>query len=128
MTTATITTEAPQWVRELYAPVDSLDVEGFVGQLTEDVRFRFGNAPATIGQDAVREGLTQLFATIKGMHHNFLQVWEAGDSYSLVLDVDYTRMDDQVVTAPAVTVLHKHGELVDDMQIFIDIAPVFAPA
>jgi ketosteroid isomerase-like protein len=125
--TANIAAQTPQWLKDTYAHVDALDVEGFVSRLSEDVTFRFGNAPQTTGREAVREGLAQFFSTIKGMRHHFLQVWEAGDSYSLVLDVDYTRKDEAVVTVPVVTVCRRNGDLVDHMQIVIDLAPVFAP-
>lgn len=123
---ATIATETPQWLRDTYADVDALDADAFVARLTEDVTFRFGNAHQTVGRGPVREGLTQFFASIKGMHHNFLEVWEAGERYTLVLDVDYTRQDEGVVTVPVVTVCNKRGDLVDHMQIFIDLTPVFA--
>ena len=119
----TLASQTPAWVTETYAPVDNLDVEGFVSHLAEDVRFRFGNAPATTGRDAVREGLTQFFGAISGMKHHFREVWESGDDTVLMLDVDYTRLDGDVVRIPCVTRVHRGNGLADAMQIFIDVSP-----
>jgi hypothetical protein len=119
----TITTEVPSWVAKTYAPVDQLDVEGFTAHLTDNVDFRFGNGPSTVGKDAVRDGLTQLFGAIRGMKHHFLEVWESGDDTLLVLDVDYTRLDGDVVKIPMLTRIHRSGQLADRMQIFGDISP-----
>jgi ketosteroid isomerase-like protein len=120
----TVTKGAPAWVAELYAPVDALSVDGFLEHLTEDVSFRFGNAEPAVGHQAVGDGLTQFYGLIKGMSHTFLEVWENGDDSVLVTDVDYTRPAGDVVRIPAVTLVHRRGELVDHMQIFIDVAPL----
>jgi ketosteroid isomerase-like protein len=119
----TIAGAIPAWVTDTYRSVDHLDVDGFAAHLTDDVEFRFGNAPATTGKDAVREGLTQFFGAIAGMKHNFREVWEAGDDAVLVIDVDYTRLDGDVVTVPVVTSVHRRDGLTDSMQIFIDVSP-----
>jgi hypothetical protein len=119
-----ITAGAPPWVSDLYAPVDALSIDGFLEHLTDDVSFRFGNAEPSVGHEAVSEGLTQFYGLIKGMKHNFLEVWENGDNAVLVLDVDYTRLGGDLVRIPAVTLVHRRDGLVDNMQIFIDVAPL----
>jgi ketosteroid isomerase-like protein len=119
----TLAQQTPAWVIETYTPVDNLDVEGFASHLTEDVAFRFGNAPGTKGKDAVREGLTQFFGAISGMKHHFREVWESGDDAVLMLDVDYTRLDGDVVTIPCVTRIHRSEGLADSMQLYLDVTP-----
>jgi hypothetical protein len=89
------------------------------------VRFRFGNADATVGHGPVREGLSRLFGTIKGIEHHFQEVWEAEESAFLVIDVVYTLQDGQEVCIPSATLVYRRGALVDGMQIFTDITPVF---
>jgi SnoaL-like domain len=122
----TVMKGAPAWVADLYAPVDALSVDDFLEHLTDDISFQFGNAEPAIGHQAVADGLTQFYGAIKGMKHNFVETWENGDDAVLVLDVDYTRLSGDVVRIPAVTTVHRSGELVNKMQIFIDVAPLMA--
>jgi hypothetical protein len=40
----------------------------------------------------------------------------------------YTRQDGSQVGIPATTILRKRGNLVADVRIYMDLAPLFAPA
>lgn len=48
-------------VKHLLKLFETFDVEGFLGYLTEDAIYRFGNYPAAVGKDAIA-------ATIKASH------------------------------------------------------------
>lgn len=48
-------------VKHLLKLFETSDVEGFLGYLTEDAIYRFGNYPAAVGKDAIA-------ATIKASH------------------------------------------------------------
>ena len=117
-----------EWIRQYFRTVDDMDLEGYLARHTDDVRFRFGNGPTTTGKDAIREGLTQLWGSIAGLRHDFVQVWDTGDAGISEAVTVYTRKDGSQVGIPVTTILRKRGELVSDIRIYIDLAPLFAPA
>ena len=117
-----------EWIRQYFRTVDDMNLEGYLAQHTDDVRFRFGNGPTTTGKDAIREGLTQLWGSIAGLRHDFVQVWDTGDAGISEAVTVYTRKDGSQVGIPVTTILRKRGELVSDIRIYIDLAPLFAPA
>ena len=116
------------WIREYFRVVDDMDLEGYLALHTDDVRFRFGNAPATTGKEPVREGLTQLWGSIAGLRHDIVRTWDTGDSGVSEATCVYTRKDGSQVGIPVTTILRRRGDLVEDIRIFIDMAPLFAPA
>ncbi len=113
---------------EIFASIDRFVPEDFVQHLTEDVVFRFGNADAAVGRDAVREAVAGFFSTISGLTHHVKDMWEVADDVTVVnIDVEYRRQDGHTVYTPNIDVLRWRGDLVADWQIVIDVAPVFAP-
>ena len=113
-------------VAAVFAAIDRLDADQFVASLTPDVRFRFGNADAIQGREAVHAAVSGFFATIAGMTHHILNVWEVDGRVIAQIDVEYVRTDGKHVTVPNLDVLAYDGDLVRDWQIYIDLAPVFA--
>ena len=113
-------------VKRYYSVVDSMNVEEFTALHTEDVRLRFGNAQTIVGRDAVVHGISDFWGAIKGLRHNFVQTWDEGDVEIVEVLVDYTRHDGKVVTVPCTSILRKRGDLVQDLRIYMDVAPVFA--
>ena len=117
-----------EWIREYFRTVDGMDLEGYLAQHTDDVRFRFGNGPTTTGKEPIREGLTQLWGSIAGLRLDFVQVWDTGDAGISEAVTVYTRKDGSQIGIPVTTILRKRGDLVADIRIYIDLAPLFAPA
>jgi ketosteroid isomerase-like protein len=117
-----------EWIREYFRTVDRMDMEGYLALHTDDVRFRYGNAPTTIGKEAIRAGLTQLWGSIGGLRHDIARTWDTEDSGVSEANVVYTRKDGSQVGIPATTVMRKRGNLVEDIRIYMDLAPLFAPA
>ena len=115
------------WVRDLFNAVDAMDSEKFVSFLTDDARFRFGNADAVAARDGIRKAVAGFFGTIGGLHHDILNVWEVPGSVLTELRVTYTRKDGKKVELPCVNVFTMDGSKIRDYRIFIDIAPVYAP-
>src|ERR1700684_805250 len=113
-------------VAAIFADIDAFDPDKFVAHLTENVTFRFGNAEPAIGRAAVRDAVAGFFATIDGLQHHILNVWDAGDTTVAKIDVKYTRKDGKHVTIPNADILVFDGELVSNWQIYIDVAPVYA--
>jgi ketosteroid isomerase-like protein len=114
-------------VASIFADIDAFDPDKFVSHLTPDVRFRFGNADPLIGREAVRDGVAGFFTSIAGLTHHILDVYESGDATIAKVDVEYVRHDGKHVTTPNADILLFDGDLVRDWQIYIDLAPVFAP-
>jgi ketosteroid isomerase-like protein len=112
--------------RATFADIDAFDPDRFVARLTEDVVFRFGNAEPVTGRAAVREAVAGFFATIDGLTHTILNLWEIGETTIAQIDVEYRRKDGKRVTVPNLDVLAYEGDLVRNWQIYIDLAPVFA--
>jgi hypothetical protein len=114
-------------VKEIFADIDSMIADRFLTHLTEDVVFRFGNGDPIVGHPAVREAVNGFWTTINGMHHHLLKSYDVGDTTIARLDVEYERLDGKSVTVPNADVLVFEGDLVKNWQIYIDLAPVFAP-
>jgi ketosteroid isomerase-like protein len=113
-------------VTPIFADIDAMDAAKFVAHLTPDVRFRFANADPALGRAAVTEGVEGFWATIDGLTHHILKIYEIGDTVIAQIDVEYRRKDGKTVTVPNCDVLTFDGDLVRDWQIYIDLAPVFS--
>jgi ketosteroid isomerase-like protein len=114
-------------VKEIFADIDSMNPDRFVAHLTEDVVFRFGNGDPVVGRPAVRDAVAGFYTTIAGMTHHLLKSYDVDDTTITQLDVEYERLDGKSVTTPNVDVLVFAGDKVRNWQIYIDLAPVFAP-
>jgi ketosteroid isomerase-like protein len=109
-----------------FADIDSFDPDKFVAHLTEDVRFRFGNAEPVTGRAAVRDAVAGFFATIDGLTHHIRNSWMVGDIAIVQIDVEYRRKDGATVLVPNADILTYEGDLIRHWQIYIDVAPVYA--
>jgi hypothetical protein len=67
------------------------------------------------------------WAMIEGLTHHILNTWDVGDTTVVQAEVEYRRKDGKTVTVPNADILTFEGDLVRDWQIYIDLAPVFAP-
>ncbi|MFI6642574.1 nuclear transport factor 2 family protein [Streptomyces sp. NPDC050504] len=120
------TPEGRRDVARIFRDIDTFDPDRFVAHLTEDVVFRFANAPELTGRPAVRQGVADFFATITGLSHHLLRVWEEGDTVIVQTEVTYTRTDGKEVTVPNADILTFRGDKARDWRIYIDLAPVYA--
>ena len=114
------------WIRNYFRTVDEMDLEAYLALHTDDVRFRFANAPTTTGKEAIREGLTQFWGSIAGLRHDIVQMWDTGDVGINEAVTVYTRKDGSQVGIPVTTILRRRGILVEDIRIYMDLAPLFA--
>jgi SnoaL-like domain len=114
--------------REIFAAIDALDAQAFAGYLSNDIRFQFGNADPAVGHAQVIEAVNGFYSSIKGLTHHISETWDVADDLSVVkIDVEYRRLDGEVVYVPNVDILRWDGDLVADWQIYIDVAAVYAP-
>lgn len=114
------------WVDGLFGTIDAMDSKRFVAYLTEDARFKFGNADAVEGKEKIEQAVSGFFGTIGGLHHDVLNVWEHPGVVVTELRVTYTRKDGRKVAVPCVNVFGMEGDKIRDYKIFIDVSPVYA--
>jgi hypothetical protein len=114
------------WFHAYFDDVDNMRLDEFVARHSDDVEVRFGNNPPAHGKEEVAQNIGQFWSMIGGLKHNFVNTWEVGDTTILESKVEYTRTDGARVTVPSTTFLHRDGELVDSLRIYIDLEPVFA--
>ncbi len=110
----------------LFADIDSMEPDRFAAHLADDVSFRFGNAEAVHGRDAVRDVWAGFCETIDGVRHEIVEQFESGEATIAESNVTYTKKDGAQVTVPVVTIYRSGGALIDDYRVFIDLAPLFA--
>ena len=120
--------EIKEKIIKLFESIDEMDTDKFASFLTDDARFRFGNAPDAVGKPAVKEAVAGFFTTIKRISHRHLNIWTVPDTVIYQGEVTYTRHDDSTLTLPFVNVFGMQGDLIKDYLIYIDINPLYAPA
>ncbi|MGZ5130697.1 MAG: nuclear transport factor 2 family protein [Caldimonas sp.] len=116
-----------EWTPALFASIDAKDSARFVSFLTEDAQFRFGNAPAAVGRDAIFAAVEGFFASIAACRHNVPNVWAVPGHVICQGEVTYTRHDGSVLTVPFVNVFTMAGERIRDYLIYIDASALYAP-
>lgn len=116
------------WLTDYYHDVDTMNMEGFINRHADDVEVHFANNPPARGKAEVSQAIGHFWEMIDGLKHNFVNVYKDGDTTILEAAIDYKRKDGGEVTLPCTTILHRDDGLVDSVRIFIDLAPVFAPA
>lgn len=114
------------WIGKVYEAVDRKSATGYAAFLTEDVVFRYANNDPVKGRDEVVAMLEPFFAGIAALRHSFTGTWETDDAIILQGDVDYTRLDGNVVTLPFVTINRMDGDLARQVDVLIDAGPLFA--
>jgi ketosteroid isomerase-like protein len=112
---------------DMFAATDARDIPGFLRYLTDDVAFRFGNAPTLHGHTQVTEALTALFQTVKQLRHTIVGVHGCGDVWVVETVVHYEDRDGRSFSVPACSLLVPRGDRVSDYKIFIDNSGMFHP-
>jgi ketosteroid isomerase-like protein len=120
------TTVAPEWVQRVFAAVDAGDARRFAAAFAEDGRFRFGNAPAVIGQEAVAAAVDGFFASIRGCRHELTRFWGGPRHCAMDGTVTYVRHDGRELTLPFANVFVLRGEKIAEYLVYVDLAPLFA--
>jgi ketosteroid isomerase-like protein len=111
---------------KLFASIDAMDAEGFVGFLAPDAVFRFGSAPPVGGRAAIREAVGGFFDSIGGLRHELHRFLAGDECVFCDGEVTYTRRDGSQVTLPFADVFESRDGLITLYGIYIDIAPLYA--
>jgi hypothetical protein len=73
--------------------------------LTADACFRFGNAPAVRGREAIEGAVRSFFDSISALSHELHEQWSIGEVAICTGTVTYTRRDGRSLRAPFANVL-----------------------
>jgi ketosteroid isomerase-like protein len=114
----------PDWVAAHYRDVDALDADKVAAWFTDDGTVVFANHPPAVGRSAIRTALGGFMSSIRGMKHEFRNVWEVGPTAMFEARVTYTCKDGTVVVIPAATVLERRGDKITSCRIYVDHAPL----
>ncbi|MBW2144498.1 MAG: nuclear transport factor 2 family protein [Deltaproteobacteria bacterium] len=113
------------WVAELFQSIDNQDTEAFLAFLTDNVLFRFGNADPVSGKAAVNEVVTGFFNSVKGMHHDLIQVWDEEGVVICHGAVTYTRHNTTILTVPFANILKLDADLIQEYLIYADVSELY---
>jgi hypothetical protein len=116
------------WFREYFDDVDNMRLDNWIARHTDDIVVTFGNNPPAHGKEEVAGNIGQFWSMIDGLKHNIVHSYEVNGTTILETQVDYHRKDGNTVTVPCTSILHRSGDLVDALRVYIDLAPVFAEA
>jgi ketosteroid isomerase-like protein len=116
-----------EWWAALFRTIDARDAPAFAAYFAAGGEFRFANAPPLRGRDAVRAGVAEFFAAIRGCRHRLLHTWHGPASAVCEGRVTYVRHDGREIDLPFVNVLGFDGGRIASYRIYIDNAPLFAP-
>jgi len=111
---------------KLFASIDAMDTESFLGFIAEDCRFRFGSSPPVTGRDGIRAAVNDFFSMFAGLRHDLHRVVADDNGIVCEGEVTYTHHDSRQVTVPFCNVFEAEAGLISLYRIYIDLGPVFA--
>jgi predicted acylesterase/phospholipase RssA len=116
------------WARKLMAASDGDERDYVVGSFAPDARFRFGNATAVFGIDAIFKESGRVVGAAKKRHHAIDGVWTGKDGdldvVSVEADVTYTFEDGAALTLPVTSTIRIRDDgLIADFRIYMDLGP-----
>jgi limonene-1,2-epoxide hydrolase len=112
--------------KKLFASIDAMDTESFLGFIREDATFRFGSSPAVKGHAEIRAAVEGFFSSFAALKHDLQRVVADGDAVVCEGEVTYTKHDGSTITLPFVNVFEVDGGLISLYRVYIDIGPLFA--
>jgi ketosteroid isomerase-like protein len=120
------TDDGTERFENLFASIDSMDTERFLGFLSKNATFRFGSAEPVTGRDAIAAAVNAFFASVAALRHDLSGVIGDGDTAACEGIVTYTRHDGSTVSLPFVNIFEFQQDLISAYRVYIDIGPLFA--
>ena len=118
-------TGTEKMTKQLFESIDNQDAEAFLAFLSDDVKFRFGNAAPVTGKSAVGEAVSGFFSSVKAIHHRLIKTWAEEGSIICHGTVTYTRHDSTTLSVPFANILTMENSLIRDYMIFVDISNLY---
>lgn len=116
-----------QYMVDMFAAADTMDIPKTLRYLTDDVEFRFANAPTFHGHAQVTQGLTTLFETVKKLRHTIVGVHNCGDVWAVETVAHYVDRWGRSFSYPACNLMELRGDRISVYKIFIDNSEMFQP-
>lgn len=115
-------------VKQLLKLFESMDVDGFLGYLTPDATYRFGNYPAAVGKEAIEATVkASHMDQITGIAFDIQNLYEKDDAVICELAINYSLANGKSLSLPCLDVFRLEDDKVKSMQVFMDASPLFAP-
>ncbi len=115
------------WLKELFGAVDSFDIDKFATFLSDDVKFKFANIPATNGKAETKVFVGNFFGSIKGISHNVNDFWLQDDTVICHGTVTYTRMDETELAVPFANILKSNSGQIEEYLVYVDVSELYQP-
>ena len=112
-------------MKKLFEAIDQKDAEEFSSFLSDNVNFRFGNAPEIQGREEVKKTIDGFFNSIHSINHEIEHILEMEDVVVSNGTVNYTRLDQSKLTVPFANVFKMDGKLIGEYQIYVDISDLY---
>ena len=113
---------------KLFASIDAMDTESFLGFIAEDCTFRFGSSPPITGRDGIRASVNDFFSMFAALRHHPERIVADDNGIVCEGEVTYTRHDGRKVAVPFCNVFEAEAGRISLYRIYIDLGPVFAAA
>jgi len=114
-------------IRAVFKAADSCEAKQFANYLTEDVVFRFGNAPECIGKVSVEENLTGFFSLIKTMSHKLVGIHQSEDVWAVEGVVNYVDNFGRKFSYQVCSVMRLRENKFCEYRIYVDNHDMFIP-
>lgn len=110
----------------LFASIDAMDTESFLGFIREDATFRFGSSPAVKGHAEIAAAVGGFFSSFAALRHDLQRLVADGNAVVCEGEVTYTRHDGSAITLPFANVFETDDGLISLYRVYIDIGPLYA--
>jgi limonene-1,2-epoxide hydrolase len=110
---------------KLFASIDAMDTESFLGFIAEDCTFRFGSSPEVKGHAGIASAVEDFFSMFAALEHKLHRFIADDKAVVCEGEVTYTRHDGSKVTLPFANVFEVKNRLITLYRIYIDIGPLF---
>jgi len=112
-------------VVRLFARGESFDSKGFATFFTDQPMYQFGNGDPCLNKAAIIDSVTAFFGMVDALYHDIRNIWEAGDTVFVEMDVTYWRKDGTSITLPCADIFRFEGDKILELRIFMDANPMF---
>jgi len=114
------------YFKKLFASIDAMDTESFLGFIAPDATFRFGSSPAVNGHAEIRASVEGFFASFAALKHDLQRLVADGDTVVCEGEVTYTSHDGRNITLPFANIFEIDDGVISVYRVYIDIGPLFA--
>ena len=112
-------------VKDIFNSIDTKNTQDFIGFMTEDCVFQFGNAPAIKGKSEIEKNIDVFFGSIEGISHSLIESWQTENSLICHGSVTYTRLDKSKLTVPFANILYLKDGLISQYLIYVNNSELY---